>query len=80
MARYEVRCEVEVPDELNATDKQVQEWVTFELHETCMMESSPLSSREFSAVRFSVEVTLLPIRQNPVVRVLDSSDDPYGGL
>ena len=57
MARYEVRCEVEVPDELGATDTQVLAWVRFNLNENGILEPSPIQEREFEPVPFSVEVT-----------------------
>jgi hypothetical protein len=63
MARYEVRCEVEVPDELGATEKQVEDWVRFNLHENGSLGPSPIQNRDFEAVPFSVEVQKIGIQQ-----------------
>jgi len=56
MARYEVRCEVEVPDELQVPDKQIEEWVRFSLNIGELRCDNPLQDRDFEAAPFTVEV------------------------
>lgn len=57
MARYVVRCEVEVPDQYQATTEQVEDWARFELRENGHLIDNPLSKVEFEAVAFTVEVS-----------------------
>jgi hypothetical protein len=59
MPRYEVRCEVEVPEVIGATDQQVEDWACFELHENSMLRDNPLSHVDFEAVPFTVRVKRL---------------------
>ena len=73
MARYEVRCEVEVPDKLSATDEEVVDWVRFNLGAIGSLGPSPLQHRDFQAVPFSVEVTRTRIRGERV-----SGEKPQG--
>lgn len=57
MPCYKVRCEVEVPDSIQATDRQVEAWVSFQLHENdSLSRDNPLVNVEFEAVPFTLDV------------------------
>jgi len=60
MARYEVRCEVEVPDEFGATDKEVEDWVGYNLKDYGRVgpffRVSPIQNRAFDSLPFTVRV------------------------
>jgi len=57
MPCYEVRCEVHIPDSIQATDSQVEAWVSYELHENgSLSRDNPLVNVEFEAVPFTLDV------------------------
>jgi hypothetical protein len=62
MARYEVRCEVEVPDVIAAQVqyRQIEDWVRFNLHVRGYLEPSPIQDLELEAVAGSVQVNRKP--------------------
>ena len=62
MARYEVRCEVDVPDELASqmSVDQIYDWVRFNLHENGSLGPSPIQNLDLEAVPFSVEIVEVP--------------------
>lgn len=65
MARYEVRCEVEVPEEIatQVTEEQVEDWARFNLNENGELRDNPLQDLQLQAVSFTVEVVKLGIEQ-----------------
>jgi hypothetical protein len=63
MARYEVRCEVEVPDTIQVTEEQVEDWARFNLYENGELCNNPLQDLNLVAVGFTVEVTCLGMEQ-----------------
>lgn len=56
--RYEITCEVDVPDciGVNVTEKQVEDWARFNLNENGELRDNPLQDIEFKAMDFSVRV------------------------
>lgn len=56
MARYEVRCEVRIPDEIQVTDQEVKEWAKFSLLEAFELKDNPLGDLDFMAMPGTVEV------------------------
>jgi hypothetical protein len=55
MARVKVTLEIEVPD-TDATDKQIEEWLMYELHYNgSMAATNPLSSEGIDADDFEWE-------------------------
>ena len=53
---YEIHCLVDVPDDLGATEEQVEEWVRFNLNENGRLGPSPIQNRGFEADAFSVRI------------------------
>ena len=62
MARYEVRCEVDVPDEIasQVSFNQISDWVRFNLHENSSLGPSPIQNLDLEAVPFSVDIDEVP--------------------
>ena len=59
MARYEVRCEVEVPDDIQVTEEQVEDWARFNFGVTALEDSNPLKDLDLEAVAFTTRVRRL---------------------
>lgn len=60
MARYEVRCDVEVPDAIQVTEEQVEDWAAFYLNATgSLLGANPLHDTDFEAVPFTVRARRL---------------------
>lgn len=57
MAEYEVRFRVRVPDGIQASDEQVQEWLRFNCRDNAEMRNdNPLAFRDPEPVRGSFDV------------------------
>jgi hypothetical protein len=55
MSRYEVRCEVEIPDTIEVTEEQVEDWAAFYLNATgSLLGTNPLHDLDFDAVAYTV--------------------------
>ncbi len=59
MARYEVRCEVEIPDTTQVTEEQVEDWARFNLYENGELRDNPLQDRDLVAMDWTVKVKSL---------------------
>ena len=53
---YEIKCEVDIPDNLGTTCQEVEDWVRFNLNENGSLGPSPIQEYPFEARAFSVRV------------------------
>jgi hypothetical protein len=53
---YTVKFDVTLPDGINATEKQIEDWVAFELHAKGQLNPSPVSGLDLEANAHSVDV------------------------
>ncbi len=60
MARYELRCEVEIPDTIQVTEEQVEDWARFNLYENGELRDNPLQDLNLVAVGWTVKIKRLP--------------------